>query len=285
MTIRSLSFALAGLVALAAPSPATAITINNGTVNCFDCTYAPSNGKADLQVGDRYAVSNDATFLDAHGDAFDVMIEVLALGAAPDRSGGTLSDGRVGYFSLKGLNRFVHLRVTTIADGAAEGLGAGDASPDAVMVDGLDRVSILDVDSNGGRDFTEVAGANLPVLAMGHRLEAGGFDNLPGAPNGGFSYVRNVEEPRGSKTDWRNVGNLRNDASQTVDYLMNGGVTSFEFVWGTTGSDRSSGPTRGWELEFSSSPAVVPLPAGAALALSGLGALGLFQWAKRRRPS
>ncbi|MEM6743730.1 MAG: hypothetical protein AAF676_08340 [Pseudomonadota bacterium] len=263
--------ALAFALALGSVGGAQAITINHGAVNCFDCTVA-SNGTPRLTAGERFSVSNTG-FLDGRGDPFDVLFEVLAVGAAPG-----LSDPQVGAFNLVGLNRFVHYRVTTIEAGSASA-----EAPDGrrITVQGLDTISILDVDSNEGQDFSDVAGATLPIAWMGEALEEGGFEGLPGAPTAGFSYARLARDGSGSAGDWRDEDNRANDPMHTVSFLAGGGLSQFEFIWGATSPGDDGGRTRGWEMEFSASSTVVPLPAGALLAISGLALMGMVRAARR----
>ena len=266
--------AAAALALMGPATAASAVTINNGAVTCVDCSVQARSGALDLQAGDRYSVAHPG-FLDGAGDPFDVLFEVLEIGAAPG-----LSPGRVGAFNIRGLNRFVHYRVSTIAAGSAS-----EADPDGerIVVQGLDTVSILDVDSNGGQDFSDVAGANLQIAYLGAGLQRGGLDGLPGAPTDGFEYARLDPELAGDPDDWRAEGNEANDPMHTVAFLAGGGISQFEFVWGATSPDSNAGRTRGWEMEFSASSAVVPLPAGALLVLSGLGVMGAVRAAKRRR--
>ncbi|MEO0683332.1 MAG: VPLPA-CTERM sorting domain-containing protein [Pseudomonadota bacterium] len=172
--------------------------------------------------------------------------------------------------------QLTHLKIKTIAHATGP---MADRSFDAIVVEGLDTVEIQDVDSNAGQDFTDVAGVNLQVASYGDALEAGGFDFV-GPPLEGFNYAR-AAQPDGQ--GWRNVGNTRNGAAYTVSYLADGGISEFEFVWGSNGPKRSDGAVRGWDIAFSASSAVVPLPAGVLLALSGFGALGVLQAWKRRR--
>ncbi|MEM1313406.1 MAG: hypothetical protein AAGI51_02550 [Pseudomonadota bacterium] len=260
-------------LALGGAEGAHAVTLNNGTVDCFDCTIGPGGGY-DLQAGERYAVSN-AGFVDGAGDPFDVLFEILAVGAAPG-----LSDPTVTPFKIVGLNRFVHYRVTTIAAGSA---GAATPEGERITVQGLDTVSILDVDSDRRRDFTEVAGTTLAIGALGGELEEGGFEGLPSAPTAGFSYARLDRAAVGDEDDWRHEGNKPNDPLHTVTFLAGGGLSQFEFVWGATSPGSNGRKVRGWEMAFSASSTVVPLPAGILLVASGLGAMALVRAARRRR--
>lgn len=263
----------AAAMAASGAGEARAITLNSGTVNCFDCTFG-SDGSYDLQAGERYSVSS-AGFVDGAGDAFDVLFEVLAAGAAPG-----LSAPRVGAFNITGLNRFVHYRVTTIAAGSA-GIDAPDG--ERIEVQGLNAVSILDVDSNRRQDFTDVAGTTLAIGSLGGELEAGGFEGLPDAPSAGFSYARLDRAAAGDPDDWRAEGNGPNDPLHTVTFLAGRGISQFEFVWGATSPSSDGLKERGWEMTFSAASTVVPLPAGILLAASGLAVMGAVRAARRRR--
>jgi len=143
-------------------------------------------------------------------------------------------------------------------------------------------VSISDIDSDEGDDFSELIGINSSQL-NGATTDLGSALTLGSLTSGGSTFTTAELTPfNGSFTDIGNApdGNNTGDAE---DHLVTFGLAdsnSFDFIIGITGDEPLEAGNRGINLNFGSvDPVLIPEPSSTLLLGLGLTIFG----ARRRR--
>lgn len=255
-----------------AAGSANANTINTADATCISCSMGVTTGTtpggidfvAGVQADDSYRLESP-DFLDGNNNAFDAIVEVLAL--APGMTNEASS------INVRGVNNWMHLRYSFVEAGTNI----------STILEDISFVNVFDVDSNFGvrsrDDFTDVVGVDKPIANLGAALENAGFIQ-PGAP--AMNYAR-LDQEFIPGNGWRNEPNYTPTSGfNELDFVASFGTAgvdleTFELVWGSTGA--ASNNVRGFDVRLSANSAAVPVPAAAFLFAP---AMGLAAWRTRK---
>jgi hypothetical protein len=296
--------AVIGAAALGAAEAST-FTFNDGHAHCAPAGVASPcadthDGSvavaAQLAAGAVFGF-NSPSFVDTFGRSFAARVTVVATGTPANRPLGEPAPSFTSN-TVSGSNSWIHLRFEFVDffDVATRGFGA------ARTVSGLRQIAVDDIDSNAGvgrgSNFTDVAGINAPILALGSALEAAGFidrdNNAAALPTTGFNYARMARtgdaDGDGTLDNWMSAANVGSEADAVQKASVRAvydatGIDlagGFDFVWGSTSDVDFFRNTRGWNVSLVMDPSSVPLPASLPLLLAALAGVAVL---KRRRRS
>lgn len=223
----------------------TGLLEGHSTGNAIDLTATPTllSGTgtiADAAVGDFILYDNA---IDDGVTIFDVVAEVIAI--QRDLATEILDFSTTRFFEIGSLagekfdsnqDEHVVIRLYIVRDGSAT---AGNPTGTPATVTNT-TFTFGDIDSDGGRNFTEVFGystATMPdtVTLPGapSLLENAGFVN-GGGPGAGYNFYRMRQDVAGNPTNWTDEANTAPNPDVSVDLFFNT-LSQLEIVFGVTG--------------------------------------------------
>lgn len=269
-----------------AANAATFASFPNGvdTDSSIDPLYIEGTGSGSGTVGAIYDLGLVGTTVDGANIYGQTTINGLSDIEISDDRSGVFQDpegrSRLG-FGINGLgdNPTIAFSVSFFSDASLTS---------ALSLANL-TVTISDIDSDNGDDFSEFVGINSAQL-NGPTTELGSFLTEGSFASGGSTFTTatlglNGDGSAQTETSFTDIGNAPTGLNTGIaaDHSVTFGLadrSSFDFIIGIAGSEPLEAGNRGVNLNFGSvSPALVPEPSSALLVGLGLTIFG----ARRRR--